>query len=101
MVLDLHPIRFWLDNKIQAHVTICYLGYSLLATLRYMLKSKGIDLSPLKALDELSEVYRISFAKDDNDKNDTKFDRTLFSKVITLTKSQETIIRAVSPKLLM
>jgi Transposase DDE domain len=42
-VLNLRPIRFWLDSKIKVHVLICHLALSLLTTCRIRLEKQGIN----------------------------------------------------------
>ncbi len=104
-VLSLHPIRMWLEESINAHVTICYLGYSLLTTFRYFLrKSEGknefFNISVEDALDELSDVYKIYFHKESLLKNNSD-ENTQLNKLVTLNKKQELILKAISPKLLL
>ena len=41
-ILNLRPIRFWLDSKIKVHVLICHLALSLLTTCRIRLQKQGI-----------------------------------------------------------
>lgn len=89
-VIKLQPIRHWLAQRVIAHVFICYLAYLLLALLKFRLKVLG--LSPEAALDELSSMYKV-YLRDA--KNVFKI-----SRVVTLTKKQETILKAIDPKLL-
>lgn len=89
-VVKLQPIRHWLSQRVIAHVFICYLTYLLLALLKFRLKSLGI--SPEEALDELNTMYKV-YLRDS---------KRMFkiSRVITLTKRQETILKTISRKLL-
>lgn len=89
-VIKLQPIRHWLSQRVIAHVFICYLAYLLLALLKYRLAALGI--SPEDALDELSTLYKVYL-------RDAKHVFTL-SRVVPLTKRQETILKAIDPKLL-
>jgi transposase len=89
-VVKLQPIRHWLSQRVIAHVFICYLAYLLLALLKYRLKSTG--LSPEEALDELSTMYKVYL-------QDSKQVHRL-SRVVTLTRRQETILKAINPALL-
>ena len=89
-VVKLQPIRHWLAQRVVAHVFICYLAYLLLSLLKYRLKSQGI--SPEDALDELETMYKV-YLRDAN--NVFKI-----SRVVTLSKRQETILKAVDRKLL-
>jgi transposase len=89
-VVKLQPIRHWLAQRVIAHVFICYLAYLLLALLKYHLKS--VAISPEDALDELHTMYKVYL-------RDSKQVFKL-SRVVALTKRQETILKAVNPKLL-
>src|SRR5271157_1212252 len=89
-VIKLQPIRHWLAQRVIAHVFICYLAYLLLSLLKFRLKAQGI--SPEDALDELETMYKV-YLRDS--KNVFKI-----SRVVTLTKRQEIILKAVNPKLL-
>ena len=89
-VVKLHPIRHWLSQRVIAHVFICYLAYLLLSLLKFRLKSLGI--SPEDALDELKTMYKVYL-------QDAK--RVFkISRVVTLTKRQETIRKTINRKLL-
>jgi transposase len=89
-VVKLQPIRHWLSQRVIAHVFICYLAYLLLALLKFRLKSLGI--SPVEALDELNTMYKVYL-------RDSKHVFKI-SRVITLTKKQETILKTINRKLL-
>lgn len=89
-VVKLQPIRHWLSQRVIAHVFICYLAYLLLSLLKFRLKSLGI--SPEAALDELETMYKV-YLRDAN--NVFKI-----SRVVILSKRQESILKAVDPKLL-
>jgi transposase len=89
-VVKLRPIRHWLAQRVVAHVFLCYLAYLLLSLLKFRLKSQGI--SPQEALDELETMYKVCLC-------DPKNGLTI-SRVVTLTKRQETILKAVDRKLL-
>ena len=89
-ITRLHPVRHWLYNRTTAHVFVCYLAYLLLALLKYRLRKLG--LAPQRALAELDSMYKVYL-------RDTKKGFVL-SRIVTLTKQQETILRAISPTLL-
>ena len=89
-VVNLQPIRHWLSQRVVAHVFICYLAYLLLSLLKWHLKPLG--MSAEMALRELETMYKV-YLKDP--KRGFKI-----SRVVTLTKKQEKIIRAVDKKLL-
>ncbi len=56
-VLDLRPVRVWLTSHIEGHVKICYLAYSILSYLSYILEKK--EISGSEALDSLRTGYRV------------------------------------------
>lgn len=89
-ILGLKPIRHWLEERVTAHVFICYLSYLLFSLLEYKLKPKGI--SALAALEKLNTAYKVHI-KNKKLKNE-------FTKTVTLTKEQETIMKAVDKRIL-
>jgi transposase len=89
-VTRLRPIRHWLYNRVDAHVFICYLSYMLLSLLRFRLRKLGV--SPEEALLELDSLYKVYL----RDKN-KGFE---LSRVVSLTKQQEAILKAISRRLL-
>lgn len=89
-VIRLRPIRCWLENRVKAHVFVCYLSYLLLSLLNIHVKDLGI--SAAAALEELETLYKV-YIKDRR--------RALHaSRVVALSKKQEEILRAVDKKLL-
>jgi transposase len=89
-ITQLRPVRHWLRERVRAHVFLCYLAYLLLSLLRYHLRDT--DFTPDKALDELSTLYKVYLR--DSQK------RFRISRTVPLTKTQETIIKAVDRNLL-
>jgi transposase len=89
-VVKLRPLRHWLYKRVIAHIFICYLSYLLLSLLKLHLKP--LALSPEQALTELDTMYRV-YLRDR--KNNFKI-----SRVVTLSKIQERILRAVNKALL-
>lgn len=89
-IIRLQPVRHWLADRVKAHVFICYLAYLLLSLLKYRLKK--IKISPLEALRELQEMHKV-YLRDS---------KGIFkiSRVVTLTKKQEVILRTINKKLL-
>jgi transposase len=61
-VLDLRPVRVWLESHIESHVKICYLSYATLNYLSFIMEKKGI--SGPEALDSLRTGYRV-YLKDE------------------------------------
>jgi len=89
-VVRLRPIRHWLYNHVEAHVFICYLSCLLLALLKMKVAPLGISFQ--EALHELDGLYRVYL-------HDPKSGFKL-GRLITLTKRQEQILRAVDKRLL-
>jgi transposase len=89
-ITRLQPIRHWLSNRVKAHVFICYLSYLLLSLLKYRLKK--IKISPEAALRELGTMYKV-YLKD-------RQGHFKISRVVTLTKKQESILKTIDKKLL-
>ena len=83
-------MRLWLPDRVEAHVFICYLSCLLLTLLK--IKVAPLELSFQGALDELDGLYRV-YLRDP--KSGFKLDR-----LVTLTKRQEQILRAVDKRLL-
>ncbi len=89
-VTRLRPIRHWLYNRVKAHVFICYLAYLLLSLLQYKLQKHKITAE--EALIELDSMYKV-YLRDE--KKGFKV-----SRVVTLTKKQTEILKAVDRKIL-
>jgi transposase len=89
-ITRLQPIRHWLYNRVTAHVFICYLAYLLLSLLQYRLQR--IQMTAECALMELETMYKV-YLKDKNG-------AYKLSRIVTLTKKQEAILKAVSKSLL-
>ena len=86
-VLSLHPIRLELPERISAHVKICYLSFCILSLMQYKLKK--LNISAVTALETLSTAYKVYLI---DQKHNFKW-----SKVVTLKKEQEKIIKAIDP----
>ena len=89
-ITRLQPIRHWLYNRVVAHVFICYVAYLLLSLLEYRLCK--IEITAEEALKELESMYKVYL-------RDTKKDFKV-SRVVTLSKKQEIILKAIDRKLL-
>lgn len=89
-VTQLRPIRHWLYNRVIAHVFLCYLAYLLLSLLQYQLRK--LDITAQEALIELESMYKV-YLRDQ--KKGFEVART-----VTMTKKQETILKAVNKTLL-
>lgn len=91
-ILNLRPIRFWLDSKIKVHVLICHLALSLLTTCRIRLEKQGINDDIGRIFKKLNSIYKIYFSVDN-------LCDMGFSKVNTLSKHQKSILKIIAPKL--
>ncbi len=89
-ITRLQPIRHWLYNRVVAHVFICYLSYLLLSILQYKLRNIGISAE--EALIELDSMYKVYL-------RDQKKGFQV-SRVVTMTKKQELILKTVNKQLL-
>ncbi|MCY4523358.1 MAG: transposase [Halobacteriovoraceae bacterium] len=89
-VTNLRPVRHWLYNRVVAHVFICYLSYLLLSILKFNLKN--LKISPETALKDLESVYKIEIS--------CKNKKHRITKVVTLTKHQEAILKSVDKKIM-
>ncbi len=57
-VLNLRPIRVWLNNHIEGHIKICYLAYAILSLMNFKLKK--LKISAVDALNSLKHGYKIN-----------------------------------------
>jgi transposase len=89
-ITQLRPIRSWLAGHVHAHVFICYLAYLLLSLLQYRLRKT--DFTAESALLELGSMYKVYL-------RDAKR-RFNLSRVVTLTRKQEIILKAIDKSLL-
>ena len=89
-VLGLKPIKHWLEERVKSHIFICYLSYLLVSLLET--KIKKIDITAISALEKLSTAYKVSLR---NKKTENEFE-----KIVTLSKEQEKIMKAVDKHIL-
>jgi transposase len=89
-ITNLRPIRHWLYNRVTAHVFICYLSYLLLSLLQYHVNK--LNISAEDALMELETMYKVYL-------RDVKKGFSL-SRVVTMSKQQENILKAVNKRLM-
>jgi transposase len=89
-VIKLRPVRHWLENRVRAHVFICYLSYLLLTLLNKHVKKLGMTAT--SALEELDSLYKV-YLKDKN----RSFKA---AHVVALTRKQEEILRVIDKRLL-
>ena len=89
-IIRVQPVRHWLYNRVTAHVFICYLSYLLLSLLKFRLSK--ISMSPVVALRELDTMYKV-YIRD-------RKKRFQLSRTVTLSKSQENILKTIDKSLL-
>ena len=89
-ILGLKPIKHWLEERVKSHIFICYLSYLLISLLETKLQKT--DISAITALDKLTTAYKVCL-KNKKIKND-------FEKIVTLSKEQEKIMKAVDKNIL-
>ena len=89
-ITQLRPVRHWLTERVHAHVFLCYLAYLLLSLLQYRLRKT--EFTAESALLELSSMHKVYL-------RDTKH-RFHLSRVVTLTKKQELILKTIDKSLL-
>src|SRR5208337_661865 len=89
-ITQLRPVRHWLAERVHAHVFLCYLAYLLLSLLQYRLRKT--DFTAEGALLELGTMYKV-YLRDAQH-------RFHLSRVVTLTKKQELILKAIDKSLL-
>ncbi len=89
-ITQLRPIRHWLAERVHAHVFVCYLAYLLLSLLQYRLRKT--DFTAESALLELGTMYKVYL-------RDSKR-RFHLSRVVTLNKKQELILKTLDKSLL-
>lgn len=89
-ILGLRPIKHWLEERVRAHIFICYLSYLLMSLFETKLQAKKI--STATALEKLNTAYKVHI------KNERLKEE--FTKIVTLTKEQQEIMKAVDKKIL-
>ncbi len=85
--LSIQPVRHFLARRVRAHVFICYLAYLHLSWMGMRLKTQGITMSPIKALEELETIYSVELT-------DTKTCMST-TRTVPLTKEHEAIYTAL------
>lgn len=83
--VQLHPIRLWLPQRVNAHVKLCYLSMCLLSLIKY--RCNKLDLQASDVLSELQVIYKVNLKHSQNGKE--------FTKVVTLTNLQKNILKAL------
>jgi transposase len=82
---QLHPIRLWLPQRINAHIKICYLSMCLLSHIKF--KCRKLHLSLMEIIQEMQTIYKVNL------KHSTT--KQKFTKVVTLSNKQKDILKAL------
>jgi len=82
--LRFRPIFHRKENRIQAHLIICFAAYALLKELEIKINKNNIDLSVQKAIDELKEVQELTYQLPKS--------RLIKTQLLQLTDSQHKLI---------
>jgi len=83
--VQLHPIRLWMPQRINAHIKICYLSMCILSLIKY--RCAKINSSPIEILHELHGIYKVNLMH--------SLTRQKFSKVVTANNTQKKILKAL------
>jgi transposase len=62
--LDLRPVYHWTERRIEGHIMLCFLSFYVLRVMQRQWISSGIDLSPAKVMENLSEIRAIELKTD-------------------------------------
>jgi transposase len=82
---QLHPIRLWLPQRVNAHIKICYLSMCILSLIKF--KCRKMNLSPMEIIQELQTIYKVNL------KHSTT--KQKFTKIVTLSNNQKNILKAL------
>lgn len=55
--LSIRPIFHQLERRVKAHILVAFLGYALWVTLKHLLKRKGLEISPARAMAMLATLH--------------------------------------------
>ena len=84
-VLNLRPIRVWLNNHIEGHIKICYLAYAILSLMNFKLRK--LKISAVDALSSLKHGYKVNLRD-----NSSGFE---WSVHVSLEPKQQKILKAL------
>jgi transposase len=83
--VELHPIRLWLPQRVNAHIKMCYLSMCILSLIKF--RCRKMDTSPIEIIQELQNIYKVNLKHSQTKQN--------FSKVVTLSNHQKNILKAL------
>jgi transposase len=55
--LSIRPFFHQLERRVKAHILVAFLGYALWVTLKHLLKRKGLEISPARAMAMLATLH--------------------------------------------
>lgn len=82
--LRFRPIFHYKQNRIKAHILICFVAYAVYKQLERKLKESKIELSPEKAIKELKEIQELRYQLPKSQK--------LISHILQLNHTQKQLI---------
>lgn len=59
-ILNLRPVRVWLQEHVEGHIAICYLAYAILAFMNFKLQK--LEITSVNALTSLKSGYKVSLS---------------------------------------
>jgi len=87
-LISIQPVRHWLLRRVKAHIFICYLAYLHLSWMKMLLRKNDISKSPVKALEQLENIYTVTLTD--------KKTHVSTTRTVPLTKEQEAIYKALN-----
>jgi len=70
--LRIRPVYHRLKSRIEAHICICFVAYSVYKELERLLKLNKIDLSPEKAINQIKEIRQLRYVLPKSQRMKTK-----------------------------
>lgn len=64
--LKVRPTHHYLKKRIEAHVCIAFVAYSIYKELEYLLKQKGLNMSPQRAAELTKNMYQVFYTLPDS-----------------------------------
>ncbi len=98
-IINIRPVHLRLDGKVNAHILICYLSYTLLTTFRcFLQKNSGkmgfLECSALEAFEEIAQTYKIYYNTDLSSQVSAIENKQRYQ-IVSMTSIQEQILKTV------
>lgn len=71
--LRIRPVHHYRKRRIEAHICICFVAYTVWKELERLLEKYKLGMSPGKAIELSKSIYQISFSLPDSGKTKTTF----------------------------